>query len=163
MTAAARTGLTERSARAQSVDPHTSALTWVEAEHPDVVPDPETGLRTFELEAPFYAIAPTWSGEAADDVLVELSVSVDGSEWSDPVTVGEAVHDAGPPDRDGRRFGELQLAEGASYVRYRSLNSRGELITVPGLAFTCIDSTFIGAAANSIQTGGLCALPVQRG
>jgi uncharacterized protein YraI len=157
MTAAARTGLTERSARAQSVDPHTSALTWVESEHPDLVPDPETGLRTFELEAPFYAIAPTWSGEAADDVLVELSVSVDGSEWSDPVTVGEAVHDAGPPDRDGRRFGVLQFADGAAFVQYRALNSRGEVITVPGLAFTCIDSTDGPAFADAVgaeQTPG---------
>ena len=164
MAAATHTGLTERSARAQSVDPHTSALTWVESEHPDVVPDPETGLRTFELEARFYAIAPTWSGEAADDVLVELLVGADGSTWSDPVTVGEADHDAGPPDRAGRRFGVLQFADGASFVQYRALNSRGEAISVPGLAFTCIDSTdgpaFADAVGAEQSTGDLWQPPI---
>jgi len=149
MATATRSGIAT-SARAQSAEePVTSSLTWVETEHPDTLPDAD-GTRTFQLEAPFSAIAPIWSGEADTDVLIELSVSIDGITWSDPVTVGEASHDAGPPDRDGRRFGELQLAEGASFVRYQSLNSRGELITVPGLAFACIDSTAGPAWADAV-------------
>src|SRR6476619_6580773 len=87
MAAAARSGIATP-ARAQSTEePVTSSVTWVETEHPDILPD-ANGLRTFQLEAPFSAIAPTWSGEAGDDVLIELSVSIDGETWTDQVTVG---------------------------------------------------------------------------
>jgi uncharacterized protein YgiM (DUF1202 family) len=149
MTAATRAGLAAPVRAQTEAEPVTTSLTWVEAEHPDTLPDAD-GSRTIELEAPFSAIAPTWSGEAGDDVLVEIATSIDGVAWSDPVTVGEAIHDAGPADRDGRRFGELQFAEGASFVRYRALNSRGEVISVPGLAFTCIDSTAGPAWADAV-------------
>jgi uncharacterized protein YgiM (DUF1202 family) len=145
------------------VDAETSALTWVEAEHPDVRPDAD-GVRTFTLEAPFYAVAPTWSGEAGDDVLIEISVSANGELWSDPITVGEANHDAGPPDRGGRKFGELQFADGAYMVRYRALNSRGEIISVPGLAFICIDSTdgpaWADAVGGEVGPDGLWQPPI---
>src|SRR5689334_12960487 len=109
MAAATRAGVATPTRAQSAEEPVTSSLTWVEAEQPDTLPDAD-GLRTFQIEAPFSAIAPIWSGEADADVLIELSVSIDGETWSDPVTVGEASHDAGPPDRDGRRFGELQLA-----------------------------------------------------
>lgn len=135
--AAAGLRLRAPSAHAQSA---TSALTWVEDEHGDVVPDGD-GWRSFALEAPFHAVAPTWNGEAGGDVLVEIAVSIDGARWSDPVVVGEAVHDAGPLDRDGRRFGELIFADGASLVRYRAMDGSGQLISVQGLAFICIDSS----------------------
>jgi uncharacterized protein YgiM (DUF1202 family) len=149
MAAATRAG-NASPARAQSDEgPETPALTWVEAEHPDTLADAE-GYRTFELEMSFTAIAPTWDGGAGGDVFVEIAVGNDGAAWTDSVTVGEAAHDAGPPDRDGRRFGELQFADGATFVRYRAFNAAGDLIEVPGLAFTCIDSTDGPAVAEAV-------------
>ena len=150
--AAMATAVTAHSpiARAQDdADVPTPSLTWVEDEHPDVQPDPD-GRRTFSLEMSFSAIAPTWNGEAGDDVLIEFALSPDGAIWTDPITVGEAIHDAGQPDRAGRRFGELQFADAASVVRYRALNSSGIVISVPGLAFVCIDSTAGPAVAEAV-------------
>jgi len=69
MATATRSGIAT-SARAQSAEePVTSSLTWVETEHPDILPDAD-GLRTFQLEAPFSAIAPIWSVDADADVLI---------------------------------------------------------------------------------------------
>ena len=160
--AMAAAGATTRpqSARAQSA---TYALTWVEAEHPETMPEAD-GTRQFALEAPFHAIAPTWSIEAGGDVLVEISVSVDGASWTEPLVVGEAVHDAGPLDRDGRRFGELIFADGASLVRYRAMDAAGNLTAVPGLAFICIDSSdgpaWSDAVGAETPTGELWQPPV---
>ena len=136
-------------ARDSGADIPTPSLTWVENEHLDATPDAD-GYRSFSLERPFTAIAPTWSNEAGADILIEFALSPDSATWTDFITVGEAIHDAGQPDRDGRGFGELQFADAASVVRYRALDSAGGIISVPGLAFVCIDSTAGPAVAEAV-------------
>ena len=113
MAAATRAGV-GTSARAQSAEePVTSSLTWVEAEHPGYPPrrrrSPHLPARSALLgDRP--DLERRGGRRYPDRVLGQHR----RRDWSDPVTVGEASHDAGPPDRDGRRFGELQLTEGAS-------------------------------------------------
>ena len=98
----------------------TVAQTWTEADHPDVQPDGD-GWITFALDAPFSALAPAWDAEGGSDALVEFAIGADGINWTDAVTVGAAISDAGPPDRDGRLFGDLTFADGATWVSYRAL------------------------------------------
>ena len=136
-------------AQDSGADIPTPSLTWVEVEHPGTNPD-SAGYRVFSLEMPFTAIAPTWNFEAGTDVLIEFALSPDGQTWTDFVTVSEATHDAGQPDRDGRRFGELQFADSAAQVRYRARNGAGDIISVPGLAFVCIDSAAGPAVAEAV-------------
>ena len=95
----------------------------------------------FTADTPFYAIAPHWPGDSGIHAAVEISVSADGTTYSDPIVVGPALTDAGPPDRDGRIFGQLLMTEKSQYVRYRTLDANGNLTTLPGLVFTYIDAS----------------------
>jgi uncharacterized protein YgiM (DUF1202 family) len=117
----------------------TTSLTWTEADHPEITPDAD-GWITFSLEQAFSAIAPTWAGDGDPNALVQLSLSADGVAWTNVITVGAAVHDAGQPDRDNRYFADLTFADSASWLSYRALDSEGNLTTLPDLAFTAIDS-----------------------
>jgi uncharacterized protein YgiM (DUF1202 family) len=94
----------------------------------------------FEADFPFNAIAPHWPGDTAFPAAVEISLSIDGETWSDPVIVGPAHTDAGPADRDGRIFADLVFTEEASIVRYRGLDTDGNDIAIPGLSFTYINA-----------------------
>jgi len=126
-------------AQAHSEPSFTSALTWTEADHPDVIPDPD-GWITFQLEATFTAIAPNWAASGPASAIVQIALSSNGTTWTDPQSIGAAVHDAGQPDRDNRIFGALTFADNASWVLYRVLDAAGTPTTVPELAFACIDS-----------------------
>lgn len=115
----------------------TIAREWVE---PDSVGS-STGSLGFAADFPFHAIAPHWSGDIASPVAVELQLSADGERFSDPVLVGPAHTDAGPPDRDGRTYGDLVFADESSYVKYRGIDESGRVTSIPGLSFTYIDAT----------------------
>lgn len=129
----------------------TSALTWTEADHPEAMPDAD-GWITFTLEQPFSAIAPNWAGDGDPNALVQIALSSDGASWTDIITVGAAIHDAGPPDRDNRYFADLTFADSASLVSYRALNADGSLTTLPDLAFSAIDSRS-GPVAGDVAIG----------
>lgn len=118
----------------------TRAATWYEpqnagsfaaASEPRVLPSDFT----------FFAIAPHWSGAVDFSGLVEMSFSADGQSWTDPMTVGEANIDAGRPDREGRRFGQLALVDGANYLQYRTFDQASNPTSLADLAFTYIDAT----------------------
>jgi len=136
----------------------TRAETWVEGDNAGphaAVGAASTEGTTFQANFTFYAVAPHWSGDVDFDPLIQISVSSDGSDWSDAMTVGAATTDAGPPDRDGRQFGELVFVpDGASFVRYNAVDSDGDPRQVGGLAFTYIDASNgpsvsdVGAAAT---------------
>ncbi|MGH2562562.1 MAG: SH3 domain-containing protein [Thermomicrobiales bacterium] len=132
-------GMIPRFVRAQGGE-GTRAETWFEpqnagsfaaASEPRVLPSDFT----------FYAVAPHWSGGVDFPGFVEMSFSPDGQSWSDPVTVAEANIDAGPPDRDNRKFGQLALIDGANYLQYRSFDEVGNPTSLADLAFTYIDAT----------------------
>ena len=133
----------------------TTALTWTEADHPEATPDAD-GWITFSLEQPFSAIAPTWAGDGDPNALVQLKLSSDGAIWTDVITVGAAVHDAGQPDRDGRFFADLTFADSATFVAYRPLAADGSSTNLPDLAFTAIDSRSGPVTADAVgaETGG---------
>ncbi len=95
----------------------------------------------FTTDTAFHAIAPHWSGEAGVNAAVEMAFSADGVTFTDPVVVGPANTDAGPPDRDGRTYGQLVMTDRAQHVRYRTLDANGDTTALPGLAFTYIDAT----------------------
>lgn len=98
------------------------------------------GTLQFEADSPFRAIAPHWSGDSDVNAAVEISVSADGNTFSDPIAVGPALADAGPPDRDGRIFGQLLMTDESQVVRYRPLDANGNEAAIPGLAFTYINA-----------------------
>lgn len=122
-------------ARAQQTPTHTG-----EWEQPAAETGPEA-VRSFTTDFPFHAIAPHWSSETVVPVAVELWLSSDGVNFSDPVIVGPAAVDAGPNDREGRVFGDLLSTEPATTVRYRGLDADGVTTVIPGLSFTYIDAT----------------------
>ena len=99
------------------------------------------GILSFSADFPFHAIAPHWDLATPAPVAVEMWLSADGVQFSNPVIVGSATIDAGPSDQQGRIFGELVSTEPATYVRYRGLDADGVTTTVPGLSFTYIDAT----------------------
>ena len=66
---------------------------------------------TFVADFPFYALAPSWSGEGDPGASVELLWSADGVTWSEPIWIGRASH-SGRPDRDGRIIGSLVSRSG---------------------------------------------------
>ena len=96
---------------------------------------------TFATDYPFTAVAPHWNGDTDFPAAVEMSLSEDGERFSEPVIVGPSMTDAGPPDRENRVFGDLLLTQGASHVRYRSLDADGNAVDIPGLTFTYIDAS----------------------
>lgn len=99
------------------------------------------GALGFTADFPFHAIAPHWSSDIVGPAVVELRLSADGAQFSDPVIVGPASTDAGPSDRAGRVFGHLISTEPVTEVRYRGLDADGMEIVIPGLSFTYIDAT----------------------
>ena len=99
------------------------------------------GIISFSADFPFHAIAPHWDLATPAPVAVELWLSADGVQFSEPVIIGSASTDAGPGDQQGRIFGELVSTEPATYVRYRGLDADGMTTTIRGLSFTYIDAT----------------------
>ena len=88
---------------------------WVEAEGFRLAQraDPAQFI-AFTADFPFYALAPSWSGEGDPGGSVELLWSADGVTWSEPIWIGRASH-SGRPDRDGRTIGSLVSTPGASF------------------------------------------------
>jgi hypothetical protein len=94
----------------------------------------------FTADFPFYALAPSWSGEGDPGASVELLWSVDGVTWSDPVWITRASH-SGRPDRDGRTIGSLISTPGASFLQYRTYDSAGNFAALPGFEIDYIDAS----------------------
>ena len=94
----------------------------------------------FTADFPFYALAPSWSGEGDPGGAVELLWSADGVTWSEPLWIGRAIH-SGRPDRDGRYIGDLVSTPGASFLQYRTYDSAGSLTALPGFEIDYIDAT----------------------
>lgn len=122
---------------AQEAEPsgETLAGEWVQ---PDSVGGGDA--LAFEADFAFNAVAPNWPGDTPFPAAVEIQLSSNGVTWSEPVVVGPAHTDAGPIDRDGRIFADLLFTEEASIVRYRGLDADGNVIAIPGLAFTYINA-----------------------
>jgi hypothetical protein len=94
----------------------------------------------FAADFPFYALAPSWSGEGDPGGSVELLWSPDGVTWSEPIWIGRASHN-GRPDRDGRTIGSLVSTPGAQFLQYRTYDSAGNFATLPGFEIDYIDAT----------------------
>ena len=157
--AASRTASRLPEAGAQTT-PETRAGKWIEEDHVSEFATADAE-RSFTAEFPFTAIAPHWGAEGNPTAIVEIRVSADGQQWSDPVLVGEASADAGPPDRGGRHFGTLVLLDQpAIAVRYRALDAAGNPTTLPALAFTYLDATE-GPSVNDLFS--LAAVSPQAG
>lgn len=121
--------------------PETRAGKWIEEEEAADFAAAGTE-RTFTAEFPFTAIAPHWGADGDASAIIEFRVSADGQQWSDPIRVGEASADAGPPDRDGRHFGTLVLLDQpVTAVRYNVFDPSGNPTTLPSLAFTYLDAS----------------------
>ncbi len=131
---AAAVELPETPSNVTAQDANTVAGEWTQPETNG------TGWTTFDAEFAFNAIAPHWPGDPGFDAAVELQLSADGMTWTDSVTVGPAHTDAGPVDRDGRTFCDLLFAELATSVRYRTVDTEGNAVAIPGLTFTYIDA-----------------------
>jgi uncharacterized protein YgiM (DUF1202 family) len=95
---------------------------------------------TFATDFPFYALAPSWSGDGDPGGSVELLWSVDGVTWSEPIWIGRASH-SGRPDRDGRTIGSLVSTPGATFLQYRTYDSAGNFAPLPGFEIDYIDAS----------------------
>jgi N-acetylmuramoyl-L-alanine amidase/Bacterial SH3 domain len=94
----------------------------------------------FTADFPFYALAPSWSGEGDPGGSVELLWSADGVTWSEPIWIGRASH-SGRPDRDGRTIGSLVSTPGAQFLQYRTYDSAGNFAPLPGFEIDYIDAS----------------------
>ncbi|MCC2629780.1 MAG: N-acetylmuramoyl-L-alanine amidase family 2 [Thermomicrobiales bacterium] len=114
---------------------------WVEAEGFRLAQrgDPAQFI-AFTADFPFYALAPSWSGEGDPGGSVELLWSADGVTWSEPIWIGRASHN-GRPDRDGRIIGSLVSTPGATFLQYRTYDSAGNFAPLPGFEIDYIDAT----------------------
>jgi hypothetical protein len=114
---------------------------WVEAEGFGLAQraDPAQFI-AFTADFPFYALAPSWSGEGDPGGSVELLWSADGVTWSEPIWIGRASH-SGRPDRDGRIIGSLVSTPGAQFLQYRTYDSAGNFAPLPGFEIDYIDAT----------------------
>ncbi|HET6261226.1 MAG TPA: hypothetical protein VFG99_03175, partial [Chloroflexia bacterium] len=110
----------------------------------------------FAADFPFDAVAPSWSGEADPNAVVEVLWSPDGVTWSDPVWIGKAGH-GGPPDRDGRHIGELTPTPGGTFLQYRTYDGSGNVATLPGFELDYIDAS---AGATLEQVADPAIAPV---
>ncbi|MFT4040576.1 MAG: SH3 domain-containing protein, partial [Thermomicrobiales bacterium] len=115
---------------------------------------------TFASDFPFDAVAPSWSGEADPDAVVELLWSPDGVTWSEPLWIGKAGH-GGPPDRDGRHIGELTATPRGTFLQYRTYDGAGNVATLPGFQLDYIDAA-AGATLEQVAdpaTNPVLAMP----
>ena len=114
---------------------------WVEAEGFGLAQraDPAQFI-AFTADFPFYALAPSWSGEGDPGGSVELLWSADGVTWSEPIWIGRVSH-SGRPDRDGRTIGSLVSTPGAQFLQYRTYDSAGNFAPLPGFEIDYIDAT----------------------
>jgi uncharacterized protein YgiM (DUF1202 family) len=99
-----------------------------------------TQFIAFAADFPFYALAPSWSGEGDPGGSVELLWSTDGVTWSEPIWIGRASH-SGRPDRDGRIIGNLVSTPGATFLQYRTYDSAGNFAPLPGFEIDYIDAS----------------------
>ncbi len=96
---------------------------------------------TFEANFPFYAVGGHWDGSVTFAVSLELSFSADGATFTDPVYVGSAEEDAGRPNRGDRHYSDLAFADGARFIRYRTLDANGDPAQLSGFQLTYIDAS----------------------
>ncbi|MDF3016854.1 MAG: N-acetylmuramoyl-L-alanine amidase family 2, partial [Thermomicrobiales bacterium] len=137
-------GEEQRQARAVPVrqtDSFTVGGRWVEADGFRLAQrgDPAQFI-VFTADFPFYALAPSWSGEGDPGGSVELLWSADGVTWSEPIWIGRASH-SGRPDRDGRTIGSLVSTPGAQFLQYRTYDSAGNFVPLPGFEIDYIDAS----------------------
>jgi len=99
------------------------------------------GFRTFTADYPFYALGASWDGAVGTWPVIEVETSVDGETWSATQGLVAATTDGGRPSREGRIFTALTFADGATQVRFRTVDVNGTLGSVDGLSFVYIDAS----------------------
>jgi uncharacterized protein YgiM (DUF1202 family) len=117
---------------------------------------------SFATDFPFYALAPSWSGEGDPGGSVELLWSGDGVTWSEPLWIGRSWH-GGAPDRDGRHIGSLVATPGGAFIQYRTYDGAGNLAKLPGFEIDYIDATAgptLEQVANPATTPSFSPPPV---
>lgn len=101
----------------------------------------ESGFRSFTADYPFFALGASWNGTVGTWPIIEVQTSVDGVAWSETVQLMADTVDGGQPSREGRLFTGLTYADGATQVRFRTVDADGTLGSVDGLSFVYIDAS----------------------
>jgi hypothetical protein len=136
----------------------TRAQRWVEAEHSGVVVAADAeGYRVAQADFPFYAIGASWDGSFGAGPSVELSFG-SGGEFGEPTITHAAVEDGYRPNRDGRIFTHLVFVDGATAVRYRTLDANGNPTTLPGFQLVFIDATDGPSGGDVVSAAALPTL-----
>ncbi|MGD9712603.1 MAG: N-acetylmuramoyl-L-alanine amidase, partial [Thermomicrobiales bacterium] len=119
----------------------TASYDWYEAAELGAIGgSADSGPIVVPTSFPFTAVGAHWDGAAGDWPVVEVHISYDGENWSEPFRL-EASHDRGQPTRDDRIFTGLLCANGATHIAYAVFDAAGHRTTVPGFALTYIDSS----------------------
>ncbi|MGI8477572.1 MAG: peptidoglycan recognition protein family protein, partial [Thermomicrobiales bacterium] len=137
----------------------TRAERWAEGDHDAGFRAADAGgFRTVSVGFTWYAVGGSWLPAGGTAASVELSTSADGVSFSAPVMTTPAVEDGGRPNRGGRVFLKLVFSDGATTIRYRTLDGGGAPVKLPGFELVFIDASGGPRAANSISAAGLPAL-----
>ena len=99
------------------------------------------GFRSFTADYPFYALGASWDGAVGTWPVIEVETSADGVTWSATQGLVAATTDGGRPSREGRIFTALTFVDGATQVRFRTVDVNGALGSVDGLSFVYIDAS----------------------
>ncbi|MGC4105958.1 MAG: SH3 domain-containing protein [Thermomicrobiales bacterium] len=99
------------------------------------------GFRMFTTDYPFYALGASWDGAVGTWPVIDVQTSTDGDSWSEVQGLVAATTDGGRPSREGRLFTALTFADGATQVRFRTVDANGNLGSVDGLSFVYIDAS----------------------
>lgn len=131
---------------------------WTELEHPAAVSAADVdGAKVAESEFTFYAVGASWDGSLGAGPSVELSFKV-GDSFGSPIVTHAAVEDGGQPNREGRIFTHLVFVDGATAVRYRTLNSNGDPVTLPGFQLSFIDASSGPSSGGAVTEASLPTL-----
>jgi hypothetical protein len=119
----------------------TKAQRWTESENEGAVSQADAdGFRIAQADFPFYALGASWDGSVGAGPTLELAFSSGGA-FGDTQTTHAAVEDGLRPNRDGRIFTHLVFVEGATAVKYRTLDGSGNPVSLPGFQLVFIDAS----------------------
>lgn len=127
------------SAAAQETPPLAS-FDWVEADYiaSDLI---GTGVA---LEAvapfPFSSVGASWPVELGENPMVLIELSENGGDYASIFSVGASA-ESGPGGPAERVYSSLVCAQQGTTIRYRTIDSEGNPIAIPGLTFTFIDAS----------------------
>ena len=97
--------------------------------------------QVFQADYEFFALGASWDGRVGEWPVIEVQLGTDGTTWSETSQLVAQTDDGGRPTRDDRLFTALAFSDGATWVRFRTVDIDGVPGEVAGLSFVYIDAS----------------------